>query len=142
MDWSCVWSDRFPESQVFFPEAKSSRKIQKLHRKSALCQISGSDIRNIQSPKECNSMPPAMFHISNQMSSNMLKGFQASLMSFVASSRCFLLNSTWILREGASADGGWSEVPQYVKQIAVICPHVREKERTTKKFKGKQMKAN
>ena len=55
-----VWNGPFPESEKYFSEAEFSRKIPKIPQKERY--LPNFRLRNlkIQSPKNCNSIPPAI----------------------------------------------------------------------------------
>ena len=55
-----VWNGHFPESEKYFSEAEFSRKIPEIPQKERF--LPNFRLRNlkIQSPKNCNSIPPAI----------------------------------------------------------------------------------
>ena len=55
-----VWNCHFPESEKFFSEAEISRKMPEIPQKERF--LPNFRLRNlkIQSPKKCNSIPPAI----------------------------------------------------------------------------------
>ena len=55
-----VWNGRFPESEKYFSEAEFSSKILEIPQKERV--FPNFRLRNLkfQSPKKCNSIPPAI----------------------------------------------------------------------------------
>ena len=55
-----VWNGHFPESEKYFSEAEFSRKIPKIPQKERFSPNFRLRNLKIQSPKKCNSIPPAI----------------------------------------------------------------------------------
>ena len=55
-----VWNGHFPESEKYFSEAEISRKIPEIPQKERFSPNFRLRSLKIQSPKKCNSIPPAI----------------------------------------------------------------------------------
>ena len=73
-----VWNGHFPESEKYFSEAEICRKIPEIPQKERF--LPNFRLRNLkfQSPKKCNSIPPAIPY-PTRLPPNLLVSFRLSL---------------------------------------------------------------